>query len=104
MTPNANLPAFPVTDQACFNGLSRRELFAAMAMQGLLSDKGNESSCKAIAGIAIEAADALLAELAKPIAPPKEHARDPHPCDHNWTGPDGKTLTECSKCGSGLPF
>jgi hypothetical protein len=59
-------------------GLTKRELFAAMAMQGLLANPGgpiqqNDSTgwgltnvtWDQVAGVAGRAADALLAELAK---------------------------------------
>lgn len=52
-------------------GLTKRELFAAMVMQGLLSDRENCSVFEGLftpetcAAIAVDMADALLAELAK---------------------------------------
>ena len=49
-------------------GLTKRELFAAMAMQGIASNP-NAATIEGpdvVAGAAVEAADALLAELAKP--------------------------------------
>ena len=67
--PNADAPAFPIDNKY---GLTKRELFAAMAMQGLLS---NYAACCEAAfqdqrgdfeSFAIARADALLAELAKP--------------------------------------
>lgn len=45
-------------------GLTKRELFSAMAMQGLIS-KGNLYSPESIAKRSVECADALLAELNK---------------------------------------
>lgn len=67
------------TEADCFDGfepgLTKRELFAAMAMQGLLADScgnGVESvvpdghDLAHIASVAVKCADALLAELAKP--------------------------------------
>ncbi len=67
---NANEPANPVTptdrsgqigDQ--FLGLTKREYFAAMAMQGMLSrDAYSDQRC---AELAVIYADALLVELAK---------------------------------------
>ena len=45
-------------------GLTKRELFAAMAMQGLLA-KGGGGDPEAFAMWAVRDADALLAELAK---------------------------------------
>jgi hypothetical protein len=66
----------------CEGGLTKRELFAAMAMQGLLSNAGgpyqaSEQSgwrivnCtqKQVAQECVDMADALLAELAKDGAP-----------------------------------
>jgi hypothetical protein len=52
-------------------GLTKRELFAAMAMQGQLSSASEcaDSSCGGIAKWAVNYADALLAELAKPQEP-----------------------------------
>lgn len=59
-------------------GLTKRELFAAMAMQGMLAqvdDNSNpttwEGNPSNMARIAVTCADALLAELAKPqeVAP-----------------------------------
>lgn len=48
-------------------GLTKRELFAAMAMQGILADGFSDelNSAKNIARRAVNYADALLAELAK---------------------------------------
>lgn len=52
---------FPVTDRRA-HGPTKRELFAAMAMQGLLT---TDVSGSAIAELAVGHADALLAELEK---------------------------------------
>ncbi len=52
---------------ALSSGLTKRELFAAMAMQGLcvnMSEFSNSHSGR-IVDIAVECADALLAQLAK---------------------------------------
>jgi hypothetical protein len=46
-------------------GLTKRELFAAMAMQGLLSAPIYDSTPEGYAHDAVLYADALLAELAK---------------------------------------
>lgn len=61
---NANKAAFP---HNWATGLTKRELFAAMAMQGLLSNGSlvNHPDEQYIIG-SVKAADALLAELAKP--------------------------------------
>lgn len=83
MEDNKNLPAFPDTmraaPQSYLNqnpedwptGLTKREYFAGLAIQGLMScnDKGVfnsiEDSCAEAARIAVIVADALLAELSK---------------------------------------
>lgn len=46
-------------------GLSKRELIAAMAMQGILANKVYMATPKDKAGMAVECADALLDELEK---------------------------------------
>jgi len=78
MTENGNKPAYPLftnqidgltgsTEIVLNNeGLTKRELLAAMAMQGILaSDTENQHNNKNVVGWSVEAADALLAELAK---------------------------------------
>lgn len=81
---NKNQPAFPDTRRAAAQsftnqapedlptGLTKREYFAAMAMQGLMAvnEKGGpgitwEEICKTGAEYAVKAADALLLELSK---------------------------------------
>lgn len=51
------------------SGLTKRELFAAMAMQGILANCG-DVGCRAVseevASQAVEDADALIAALGKP--------------------------------------
>jgi len=47
-------------------GLTKRELIAAMAMQGLLSHYDTENLSEKFAPCAVAYADALLAELKKP--------------------------------------
>jgi hypothetical protein len=68
----ANGPAYPVKSAAelQYHGLTKRELIAAMAMQGLASVPFDGSSSwkslpKEDAERAVAYADALLAELAK---------------------------------------
>lgn len=69
----ANVPAFPVPlnpgEAFKFNGevdgLTKRELFAAMAMQGLLANAERDAEAEGFARDAVRSADALLAELAK---------------------------------------
>lgn len=71
---SGHLPAYPVPlntwekyeGHSPYDGLTKRELFAAMAMQGLQgSSLAEKASSEMIAGWAVHAADALLAELAK---------------------------------------
>jgi hypothetical protein len=65
---NADIPAMPVIAEympdgkpkTTFVGLTKRELFAAMAMQGILS---SGQSVHYVAGAAIDYAEALLAAL-----------------------------------------
>lgn len=68
-----NEPAYPVTDNIGMNGLTKREYFAAMAMQAVLSnpvyaqmilDKIPESEAAGFVSIvAIEQADNLITQL-----------------------------------------
>lgn len=77
-------PAFPTTEYydekpiGVIEGLTTREYFAAMAMQGLLANAGGpiqqngstgwgltNVTHEQVAGVACRFADALLAELAK---------------------------------------
>lgn len=84
--PIGTLPAFPVecqfgpdekvrgmqtgTYSGYEIGLTKRELFAAMAMQGLLANHHAwEATAKEIARFAVEQADMQLAELSKAEAP-----------------------------------
>lgn len=48
-------------------GLTKRELFAAMAMQGMLSDSRRTSSIYDVSNAAVRTADALIAELNKEV-------------------------------------
>lgn len=61
--------AFPVPAVPWMNnfvpGLTKRELFAAMAMQGFLADPSYRESLKMLAFDAVVAADALLHELSR---------------------------------------
>jgi hypothetical protein len=50
-------------------GLSKRELFAAMVMQGFAADTNEGAQPEVIASYAVRYADALLAELAKEPQP-----------------------------------
>jgi len=50
-------------------GLTKRELIAAMAMQGMLADSSSDQSVEVIASTLIRAADALIERLnADPVA------------------------------------
>ncbi len=73
---NGDLPAMPITtgEAICqmtgttkpeFSGLTKREQFAAMAMQGLLSSKDWGLSLECVVSRSVYFADALLAELEK---------------------------------------
>lgn len=65
-----NEPAYPVADASCcqYGGLSKRELFAAMAMQGMMANPNHAEfihSHAERASLAGLAADALLKELSR---------------------------------------
>ena len=45
------------------DGLTKREYFAGLAMQGLASDSANDMGYRTIANIAVDMADALLEAL-----------------------------------------
>lgn len=72
---NADMPAMPVTDECgmpfnsipeglCTTGLTKREMMAMHALQGLLAAPDlNTVEPDAVAGTAIAYVDALLAEL-----------------------------------------
>lgn len=71
---NANDPAFPVTPDTFGDppraGLTKREILAAMAMQGMLAnqcvfDDGTSSALRGVAQWSVDAAEALIAELNK---------------------------------------
>lgn len=84
MTANGSLPAYPTNELRgdrgdyrveAVGGLTKRELFAAMAMQGRAAlpatsfPQGDSSWAELDAQMAVAYADALLAELAKEIQP-----------------------------------
>ncbi len=68
---NGNDAAYP-SDPEQYNpefGLTKRELFAAMAMQGLLSNNTQEGYWHEFAKRAVDAADALIERMsADPVA------------------------------------
>ena len=62
-----DLPAFPIHGPLFATGLTKRELFAAIAMHGILANPDcNAKTYEAYAVDGVRYADALLAELAKP--------------------------------------
>ena len=61
---NGNEPTFPVPEYYRSLGLTKRELFAAMAMQGYTANTIFHQDN--MAQWCVKCADALLAELAKP--------------------------------------
>ena len=58
-------PAFPVPELGVADGLTKREYFAGLAMQGILSCRGLSYHEELLSLHAIKIADALLAELEK---------------------------------------
>ncbi len=61
---DGNDPVYPST-AAWSSALTKRELFAAMAMQGLLADSAISASYEEISESAVGHADALIAEINK---------------------------------------
>jgi hypothetical protein len=72
---NADMPAMPISEEETdrfnegvliYTGLTKREHFAAMAMQGILAGNvWNEVTMDSPESEAVRLADALLAELEK---------------------------------------
>ena len=64
---NSDMPAMPYTeydkDGNLPTGLTKREHFAGLAMQGLLAGNPNNLTLNDVADIATDQADALLAAL-----------------------------------------
>lgn len=67
-----NFPAFPgdpnLSGFGC-EGLSKRELFAAMAMQGLTVNPKIGATLSEVATDAVRMADVLISELEKEVKP-----------------------------------
>ena len=68
MTTTAEAHAFPQTmkdrgTEMYHHGLAKREIFAMAALQGLLADHTVDGSCERVTGLAVRAADALIAAL-----------------------------------------
>lgn len=63
---NRLMPAHPVVGCGLtFIGLTKREMFAAMAMQGMLACENYSGTLEAYSKASVEHADALLNELEK---------------------------------------
>ena len=69
---NADLPAMPIELNGfgqyapeAHTGLTKREMFAMAAMQGICSNPNDRYTYEQLAGHAVKHADALLAELEK---------------------------------------
>ena len=65
---NANRPVTPIEREIIdtsgdFIGLTKREHFAGLAMQGILADSQTDEGSESIARAAVRIADALLKEL-----------------------------------------
>ena len=61
MSKNGVYPAFP--SERAGNGLSKRELFAAMAMQGMIASPDHRSTVEELSKWAVVYADNLLNAL-----------------------------------------
>lgn len=80
---NGDIPAMPVElngfgqfKPEAFTGLTKREMFAVAAMQGLLSNPGMPLTGSI--NVAVEAADLLLRRLdGEDINPPQNNAPNP---------------------------
>ena len=65
---NSESQAYPTYSRALAHGLTKREYFAGLAMQGPRAHYGWAADMSPeIARVAVLDADALLAELAKPV-------------------------------------
>lgn len=66
METKANEPAFPNIQTPSLKGLTKREYFAAMALQAIISNKdGLDIKIERIVESAVDTADALIEELSK---------------------------------------
>lgn len=76
MINNADKPAYPLLDKLVTEGvdlglelkepgLTKREMFAMAAMQGILSHREKYLDCPTAASYSVKFADALLEELEK---------------------------------------
>jgi hypothetical protein len=66
---NGNDSAYPIAPEQYSPefGLTKRELFAAMALQGLLADPYSTQEFADMASMSVQVADALIAELSKEV-------------------------------------
>jgi hypothetical protein len=66
METKANEPAYPNKQVSSLKGLTKREYFAAMALQGIIANKdGLDIKIERIVESAVDTADALIEELNK---------------------------------------
>lgn len=68
MSAAGDLRAFPADISGLFAdrlGLTKRELFAAMAMAGFAANSTTSHPAPVVAGVAVRYADYLIAELSK---------------------------------------
>ena len=65
----SHAPLFAATPALVSDGITRRELFAAMAMQGFCSVPGSIATADEISNWAVEQADALIEALNKEEGP-----------------------------------
>ena len=66
METKSNEPAFASIHTPWLKGLTKREYFAAMAMQGIIANKdGLDIKIERIVESAVDTADALIEELNK---------------------------------------
>jgi hypothetical protein len=66
METKANEPAYPNKQTPSLKGLTKREYFAAMALQGIIANKdGLDIKIERIVESAVDTADALIEELNK---------------------------------------
>ena len=65
MSTDKNDAAFPVEQFQHYSsfGLTKREYFASMAMQGILADPDNQGYAEGIAKDAVKMADELITQL-----------------------------------------
>ena len=66
METKANEPAFPNIHTPSLKGLTKREYFAAMSLQGIIANKdGLDIKIERIVESSVDTADALIEELNK---------------------------------------